>query len=77
MHAPPSREKVLGPDHPDVALVLHKIAYLYYSDLRDYAQAQSMYERSLAIKEKVFGADHPLVASTLLNMGLVQWKEKD
>ena len=70
-------EKALGPDHPDVALVLHNLSYLYYYDVRDYDRALSLYERSLATKEKTFGADHPLVAMTLTSIGLLEWKRKD
>jgi CHAT domain-containing protein/Tfp pilus assembly protein PilF len=70
-------EKVLGQEHPSVALVLHNLGYLYYYDLHDYTQAQAMYERALAIKEKSLGPEHPLIAATLLNMGLLQWKQKN
>eukprot|EP00752_Nemacystus_decipiens_P018035 g16168.t1 len=51
------REKVLGPDHPDVASSLNSLAVLL--------KTQPLYERSLAIREKMLGPDHPDVASSL------------
>jgi tetratricopeptide (TPR) repeat protein len=46
------REKVLGPDHPDVADALNKLAILY-KDQGRYAEAEPLYKQSLAIREKV------------------------
>jgi tetratricopeptide (TPR) repeat protein len=48
-------EKALGPDHPDVALSLNNLAFLYCY-MGDYARAEPLYKRSLAISEKVLGA---------------------
>jgi tetratricopeptide (TPR) repeat protein len=55
------REKVLGPDHPDVSDSLNNLANLY-SDLGHYQRAEPLYKRALEIKEKVLGPDHPDVA---------------
>jgi tetratricopeptide (TPR) repeat protein len=54
-------EKVLGPDHPDVATSLNNLAFLYDSQGR-YAKAEPLYERSLSIYEKALGPDHPTTA---------------
>jgi tetratricopeptide (TPR) repeat protein len=59
------REKALGADHPDVAESLNNLAELYRSQAR-YADAEPLYQRSLAILEKALGDDHASVA-TLLN----------
>ena len=45
------REKTLGPDHPDVAISLHKLAALYY-DKGDYGRAEPLYQRALGIREQ-------------------------
>ncbi len=42
------REKVLGPEHPDVATALSNLAFLYYTQGR-YAEVEPLYQRSLAI----------------------------
>jgi tetratricopeptide (TPR) repeat protein len=64
------REKALGPDHPDVATVLNGFGILYEEAGR-FAEAESLYKRSLAIREKALGPDHPdhfLVAQSLNNL---------
>ena len=44
----------LGPEHPDVAQSLNNLAVLYHTQSK-YAEAEPLYERSLAIKEKALG----------------------
>ena len=61
------REKVLGPEHPDVANSLHNLAGLYRVQGR-YGEAETFYQRSLAILRKAFGPDHPDVATSLNNL---------
>jgi CHAT domain-containing protein/Tfp pilus assembly protein PilF len=60
-------EKVLGPEHPDVASSLNNLAELYRAQ-GNYSQAEPLYQRSLVIKEKVLGPEHPNVASSLNNL---------
>ena len=55
------KEKILGPEHPNVALSLYNLAYLYHNQGR-YAEAERLYKRSLTINEKAFGTEHPYVA---------------
>ena len=65
------REKALGPDHPLVGTSLNNLAELYRSHGR-YAEAEPLYERSLAIREKALGPEHPDVGMVLNNLaGLV------
>jgi tetratricopeptide (TPR) repeat protein len=66
-HALAIQEKALGPDHPDVAMSVNRLALLYYNQGR-YADAEPLYKRSLAIREKVLGPDHPDVATSLNNL---------
>jgi CHAT domain-containing protein/Tfp pilus assembly protein PilF len=61
------REKVLGPDHPEVALALHNLAGLYLKQGR-YSEAEPLYRRSLGIFEKNLGPNHPDVARSLNNL---------
>jgi tetratricopeptide (TPR) repeat protein/DNA-binding CsgD family transcriptional regulator len=68
------RERVLGPEHSDVATSLNNLAVLYERQGR-YAEAQPLYQRSLTISERVLGPDHPDVATCLNNLaGLYQWQ---
>ncbi|MCJ8280980.1 MAG: CHAT domain-containing protein, partial [Rivularia sp. ALOHA_DT_140] len=64
------REKVLGKEHPDVAISLNNLAILYESQ-GNYKKAEPLYLRSLAIKEKVLGKEHPQVATILNNLALL------
>ena len=61
------REKVLGPDHPDVATTLHDLALLYGATDRP-AEAEPLYRRVLVIEEKGLGPEHPDLATTLYNL---------
>ncbi|WP_308796484.1 tetratricopeptide repeat protein [Tolypothrix sp. FACHB-123] len=61
------REKVLGTEHPLVALGLNNLAALY-SSVGSNAKAESLYLRSLAIQEKLLGREHPDVALSLNNL---------
>jgi len=56
-----------GPNHPNVAILLSKLAYLY-SILGRYSDAEPLYKRSLAIQENALGPDHPDVAQSLNNL---------
>jgi CHAT domain-containing protein len=72
------REKVLGPDHPDVATVLNSFGILYDKQGR-YAEAEPLYKRALAIREKALGPDHPdhfLVAMSLANLAVLYGNQR-
>ena len=49
-----------------MAASLNNLARLYYDQGR-YAQAEPLYQRSLAIAEKALGPEHPDVANSLEN----------
>ncbi|MBD2741293.1 tetratricopeptide repeat protein [Coleofasciculus sp. FACHB-1120] len=61
------REKVLGKEHPAVALSLNSLAVLYRLQ-GNYSSAEPLYQRSLAIRENVLGLEHPDVALSLYNL---------
>jgi tetratricopeptide (TPR) repeat protein len=67
---PPIDEKALGPDHPDVATNLNNLAKLLYTQ-GNYAAAEPLYRRALAIDEKALGPNHPTVAWYLNNRALL------
>ena len=52
------REKLLAPDHIDVARSLGNLACLYRAQGR-YAEAEPLSKRALAIREKALGPEHP------------------
>jgi tetratricopeptide (TPR) repeat protein len=64
------RQKLLNPDHPDVAGSLNNLAALYRAEGR-FADAEPLYKRSLTIREKVLGPDHLDVAHSLNNLALL------
>jgi tetratricopeptide (TPR) repeat protein len=55
-------EKVLGPEHPETANSLNRLASLLWIDL---TAARPLLERALAIREKVLGPEHPETATGL------------
>jgi tetratricopeptide (TPR) repeat protein len=67
------REEALGPEHLDVVQSLKNLALLAEAQGR-YAEAQTLYERVLAISETALGADHPSVATTRNNIAAVRTK---
>ena len=67
------QERVLGPDHPDVARTVNNLGALSWT-LNRYADALPLYERTRAIFEKTLGPTHPNLASLLSNLGETYWK---
>ncbi|MGI9107557.1 MAG: tetratricopeptide repeat protein [Pyrinomonadaceae bacterium] len=62
-------EKEFGPEHPDNAVHLYNLAWLY-KEKGDYGRAEPLYERALAIVEKAHGPEHLDVAASLNNLAL-------
>jgi tetratricopeptide (TPR) repeat protein len=58
------REKMCGPEHPDTAESLSKLAWLY-RDQGKYAKAEPLEQRALEIREKVLGPEHAITATSL------------
>jgi tetratricopeptide (TPR) repeat protein len=61
------REKVLRPEHPDVATTLNNLVG-FYAEQGKYGEAEPLYKRSLVIFEKTLGAEHTSVAIVLENL---------
>ncbi|CAN0602204.1 unnamed protein product, partial [Ectocarpus sp. 12 AP-2014] len=68
-------EKVLGPEHPDVAASLNNRAGLLESQGK-YDDAEPLYVRAIAIGEKTLGPEHPDLAVRLNNRGLLMSQMK-
>lgn len=68
------RETELGPDHPEVALVLDDLANNARRE-GDFEKARALAERSLALREKVFGFDGLPVAVSLSVLGSVLFED--
>lgn len=77
-----TREKALGPNHPEVATSLNSFAILLHDQVEtsennrdaDYIlqghldEARTLYERALDIRRNVLGPYHPEVATSLNNL---------
>jgi non-specific serine/threonine protein kinase/serine/threonine-protein kinase len=57
------RERVLGVDSPEAAM-MHGNLSLLYASLDEPERARAAIDRAIAIRERVLGEDHPLVASS-------------
>src|SRR6185312_9397326 len=62
-----SYERALGLEHPAAALSLNQLAFLLQAQ-GDFAGAQPLCERALAIREKALGPEHPATARSLNNL---------
>ncbi|HYH94860.1 tetratricopeptide repeat protein [Hyalangium sp.] len=67
------REKVLGPEHPEVASSLSDLGNVFQKQ-GQYEKVRQMDARVLAIREKVLGPEHPSVAAALNNVGADFWE---
>ena len=66
-HALALREASVGPDHPDVALLLSNLA-AGYEHAGDTARRSRASKRALAIREKTYGPNSPFLVATLNNL---------
>jgi tetratricopeptide (TPR) repeat protein len=63
-----ARERVLGPDHPDLAGDLRDLGRLSH-ELGEIVDAQAQLHRALAIHTDALGADHPETATDINHDG--------
>src|SRR5439155_27145480 len=64
------KEKVLGPDHLEVAKRLTILASVH-RESSDWAGARPLFERALTIREESLGPDHPDVAASLNSLAIL------
>jgi acetyl-CoA synthetase len=60
------KQKSLGDEHPDVAVILNNMAELYHSQGR-YSEAEKKYKRVLKILQKIHGPQHLQLVTVLEN----------
>ncbi|WP_051151141.1 tetratricopeptide repeat protein [Mastigocladopsis repens] len=60
-------KRLLGEQHPSVALSLDNLAYFYNSQGR-YSEAEPLYLQALEIDQQVFGENHPNTATVRKNL---------
>jgi CHAT domain-containing protein len=58
------RQRVLGPDHSELASAIHSLAVLYYYQ-GNYLKVGPLSNRALAIQQKALGSEHPDVAASI------------
>lgn len=68
------REKLLGPDHPDLMISYGQLGSTY-SNMRDYENGERMFRRAVEIGEKSLGPNHPAVATNLSNLAFACTKQ--
>jgi hypothetical protein len=66
--------RLYGDEHYEIAANLHNLAALEVAE-GNWAAAERLYRRSLAIKEKLLGPDHPDTALTVAGLGALSRDE--
>ncbi|MEH2412623.1 MAG: tetratricopeptide repeat protein [Nostoc sp.] len=61
------RKRLLGNEHPDVAISLNNLAKLYHLQ-GSYSKAEPLFIQALDICEQQLGVDHPLTVSVHENL---------
>ncbi|HEV7676316.1 MAG TPA: tetratricopeptide repeat protein [Candidatus Angelobacter sp.] len=64
------RERMCGPEHPDTADSLNKMAWLH-DDQGRYAKAELLCKRALEINEKALGSEHPATLTSLSDLAKI------
>ncbi|HQR37944.1 MAG TPA: CHAT domain-containing protein [Blastocatellia bacterium] len=63
-------EKILGPDHADLAQPLFRLADLYFQ-VQQFVRAEPLYDRVLAIQRRALAADDVAIGATLNDLASV------
>ncbi|MEL6105279.1 MAG: CHAT domain-containing tetratricopeptide repeat protein [Planctomycetota bacterium] len=64
------RKRIRGPDHPDYATSLEKLARQYY-DLGDFSRAFDLLNQTIKIRQHSHGELHPASIASLNNLGVM------
>jgi CHAT domain-containing protein/Tfp pilus assembly protein PilF len=64
------RERILGPEHRDVAALIHSKAVLCWLK-GDYSKAEPLFQQALRIRERALGLEHRDVAISLNSLGIL------
>ncbi|TVR63917.1 MAG: hypothetical protein EA422_08105 [Gemmatimonadales bacterium] len=65
-----------APESPEMAAVLGRLSNLHFYQ-GDYATADSVSRRALALNRHIYGPDHPAGAVDLINLGAIQFERGD
>jgi len=68
-------EEACGPDHPELAKVLHKVAVIYHS-CDNLGKAESLYRNALASAERAFHEPNQELGLILSNLGRLLQDQK-
>lgn len=68
------KEKLLGPEHLEVAEIDHRLAVVYGKQGK-YKNAEYLCEKSLQVRERVLGEEHPDTAASYHNLAAVHEKQ--
>jgi tetratricopeptide (TPR) repeat protein len=71
-----TRERVLGPEHPDTLISITNLGGLYGNQKR-YPEAVALFQRALAASEKTLGREHPTTLIVLDNLAIMQAEQKN
>ncbi len=63
-------ERIMGTEHPNVAITLSNLAQLAKAK-KNYKRSENLYLRALVIYKTAFGNEHLAVATTLTNLGIL------
>jgi tetratricopeptide (TPR) repeat protein len=66
------RERLLGPEHPDVAVAIDGLAFVY-TYRGEFVKASALFQSSLDIREKALGKDHSKTADSLNNVAEIYY----
>nr|MDZ7999968.1 FxSxx-COOH system tetratricopeptide repeat protein [Aulosira sp. DedVER01a] len=61
------RQRLLGEEHPHVAISYNNLALLYKSRGR-YSEAEPLFQTALSLKQRLLGEEHPYVAQSYHNL---------
>ena len=70
------QRRVLGPDHPDTARSINRLAGTLVSEGRN-TEAEKLYRESLDIRRRILGPEHEETLSTMLNLSMTLNKRGD
>jgi tetratricopeptide (TPR) repeat protein len=63
-------KRLLGEEHPDVAMSLNNLAGLYRSQGK-YEEAEPLYRSALEKRKRLLGEEHPDIAISQWNLGVL------
>ncbi|HET9990830.1 MAG TPA: tetratricopeptide repeat protein [Kofleriaceae bacterium] len=75
-HALRLREAAVGPDHPDVALILSNLAACY-EHVGERVKALAAAKSALQIREKTYGPNSPFLVATLNNLADLELRQHE